>query len=799
MKLRFSLFIAFITLTSSHPALAQWVNHGAPVCTALDDQFGAAIIPDGAGGAFLTWYDSRNVGGSDIYAQRINALGAPLWAADGVAACTAPNSQFSPQLVSDGAGGLIVTWNDFRGGATMDIYAQRLNASGVTQWTANGVALSTAADDQSYPTIVTDGAGGAIVTWMDERTAGIRDIYCRRINASGTPLWTANGVALCTAAGAQQSPMIVSDGVGGAVVTWYDFRGGINYDIYCQRVNGSGTVLWAANGVGLCTAANDQYSPTIVSDNASGAIVAWYDERNGVDYDIYTQRISASGIVQWTANGVAACDATNDQQTAELIADGAGGAIITWSDFRSTNFDIYAQRITSAGSLQWANDGVALCTATNNQLAPTIQSDGAGGAIVAWADLRNTSTDIYAQRVDISGLVQWSSNGVAVCTAAQSQHQPVITSDGAGGAIIAWDDGRNVPDIYAQRVEATYGYWGRPEPTLVSVADIPNDQGGHVAINWKASGRDEPVPRTISYYTIWRAVDPVLVSKSAESALTLTKLSDLRADAVPPIHISTPSTSPPPYYWELAGTQMAHGWPGYSFSAPTRADNTPQFFMVAAHIEFDDYVAFTSNAISGQSVDNLAPSSPLMLTAQRVGNYVYLHWTGVHVPDLRDYSVYRKSSSGVTPVPINFLTSSEDTVMADTNPPASALYYIVTAVDVHQNQSGPSNEASVGATTDAGNLPPVTALTVLQNHPNPFTERTELSVGLPSKADINVELFDVAGRRVREISLEQRAAGWQRVQFDGRDDRGRPLPSGVYFYRVHAAGESATHKMVIAR
>ncbi|HEU4928332.1 MAG TPA: FlgD immunoglobulin-like domain containing protein, partial [Candidatus Krumholzibacteria bacterium] len=146
-----------------------------------------------------------------------------------------------------------------------------------------------------------------------------------------------------------------------------------------------------------------------------------------------------------------------------------------------------------------------------------------------------------------------------------------------------------------------------------------------------------------------------------------------------------------------------------------------------------------------------------------------------------------------------FLASSEDTVMADVNPPASALYYIVTAVDVHQNQSSPSNEASVGATTGVGNLPPVSALTVLPNHPNPFTERTELSVGLPSKADIRVEMFDVAGRRVRAISLEQRAAGWQRVPFDGRDDRGRPLPSGVYFYRVHAGGESAAHKMVIAR
>src|SRR5262249_34089539 len=65
--------------------------------------------------------------------------------------------------------------------------------------------------------------------------------------------------------------------------------------------------------VGLCTAANDQLYPTIVSDGAGGAIVTWYDNRNGAS-DIYAQRVSAAGAPQWTANGVALCTAANIQQ-----------------------------------------------------------------------------------------------------------------------------------------------------------------------------------------------------------------------------------------------------------------------------------------------------------------------------------------------------------------------------------------------------------------------------------------------------------------------------------------------------
>ena len=138
-----------------------------------------------------------------------------------VAVCTAVINQTAPASVSDGAGGTIVTWNDSRSGTSYDIYAQRINAAGVPQWAADGVALSTAAGDQAYPTILADGAGGA----------GGANIYAQRIDAGGAAQWTANGVVLCAAADFQFVPTIVSDGAGGAIVTWNDYRSGTNYDI----------------------------------------------------------------------------------------------------------------------------------------------------------------------------------------------------------------------------------------------------------------------------------------------------------------------------------------------------------------------------------------------------------------------------------------------------------------------------------------------------------------------------------------------------------------------------------------
>jgi hypothetical protein len=233
----------------------------------------------------------------------------------------------------------------------------------------------------------------------------------------------------------------------------------------------------------------------------------------------------------------------------------------------------------------------------------------------------------------------------------------------------------------------------------------------------------------------------------------------------------------------------------------TRADSVASnpathYFRVVAH-NYNTQTLFKSNVMAGRSVDNLAPSPPFLLSAQRVGNDVQVKWNRVHAADLRDYAVYRATSAGVTPLPLNFLEGTIDTVLVDHEVSPGAYYYIVTAYDVHGNQSAASNETPT--TTNVGNTPPLTSLAVLPNSPNPFSATTLLSIGLPKPSDISIEVFDVAGRRVKTSQVKGAGAGWRHIEFAGTDDVGRPLASGVYFYRVTAAGSTVTRKMVITR
>ncbi len=371
----------------------------------------------------------------------------------------------------------------------------------VAQWSTNpnlNTAISTAASDQDETCIASDGAGGAIITWTDYRNGDYTDIYAQRINASGGTEWTANGVEICTATKSQNVKGITADGAGGALIAWQDYRSN-NPDVYVQRVNASGIVQWTANGVALCSHSSNQDQTKIVSDGTGGAVAVWLDSRSG-SYNMYAQRIDGSGAVRWTADGVAIFLSSQESYDVNAASDGAGGAIISWYDYRNGNADIFAQRIDSSGAFPWTASGVAVSTAAQNQHDPFIISDGTGGAIISWGDYRNSNeSDIYAQRITSAGSAVWTANGVAICSESDYQEYPALAGDGAGGAIISWYDGRQGNSIYAQRINAggaiqwlLNGIEIYSSPfTISSYRSMISDGTGGAVFTWQNSTPDD--------------------------------------------------------------------------------------------------------------------------------------------------------------------------------------------------------------------------------------------------------------------------------------------------------------------
>jgi len=84
-------------------------------------------------------------------------------------------------------------------------------------------------------------------------------------------------------------------------------------------------------------------------------------------------------------------------------------------------------------------------------------------------------------------------------------------------------------------------------------------------------------------------------------------------------------------------------------------------------------------------------------------------------------------------------------------------------------------------------------------YPNPFNPSTTIRYEVPRSGPVQLTIFDVRGRRVRTLVDEHRGAGKYSLHWDGRDNYGREVASGVYFLHLRSGSKSATQKMVLIR
>lgn len=733
-----------IGLLSPSVAPAQWAVNGNPIATPTGPQDAISITANGLGGAVMVWQDNRTATFPDIYARQVTNTGAMEWGANGIPLCTATGGQLYPKVMHDGWGYLQYVWQDYRSG-TADIYLATTDRLGNIFTPANGLALCTATGAQGVPSLALYGPTGLFfAAWTDERS-GNRDIYYGAFSQQYGITTPADGYAVCTLASVQEAPAVSVRSGGYGVVAWQDFRNG-NYDIYAQSVGWTGSTGWAANGVSVCTQAAAQITPMIVDDGSGGAIIAWEDRRHGTFVQaIYAQRLDSAGNKMWAADGVPIAISTDLINLPKMIPDGVGGAFLAWEDDRNiatTGPDIYAQRVNSGGGVQWAANGAVVCSANFAQYGTDLTWDGNGGIVVTWFDYRSLGpTDVYAQRMDFAGAPVWTANGIPVCAATGNQANPHIVQSDNNGYIVAWEDRRTFgttdTDVYAQRVTAGGGV-GYPQPFITSIIDVPNDQGGYVRLTFTPGDGALPGDEYEIYNSAYHGGDVV-------------------------------------------GFVTGNGSASYTVDVLTVGVGVPNTFWVFGN--------GTSNYLDGTSYDNIAPPAPT-LAGYRNGNNVELSWNST-APDISHYIMQRSDLGNWV---VNGLSHT------DVGVPMTELNYRMNAVDIHGNVSNNSNGITIDAPTGIGDTPSIPkALTLLPNSPNPFNGSTSLHIGMPKAGDVRLEVYDVAGRRVATRSAGQLAAGWRNVTFDGRADGGQLLASGVYFYRVYAGGEMHTRKMVISR
>jgi hypothetical protein len=589
-----------VSLAMAGPTL-QWAEHGVPMVTTAQDQFLRAITTDGHGGVIAVWQDNRRFPAStDIYAQRLSADGQPQWADTGVPTSTITSMKTDPVILSDGQGGAFIVW--VNGIPSADIYAQHLSADGQPLWGPNGLPIAVATRRQFAPALTSDGNGGILIVWADERRYIAylveNDLFAQRVTSDGQIVWAQNGVPVSIAPGVQARPRVMADVEGGAFVLYEDDRSAYygsttGNDLFAQRINGAGQILWNSNGVPVVNALGHQRfsskqllkTDVMTGDGQGGVIVVWEDARAWLGQeDIYAQRLGPTGQSLWASQGVPVSQAVGGQWSPQLTTDGAGGAIITWDDRRKGGNlyygedapDVYAQRLNAMGQPLWAQDGLAITLQSNWQVYPAIASDGHGGAIIAWQSWQpQTATsrnDMYAQRLTGNGQFLWPIDGLPISHAIDDQDYPVLLGDHDGGAIVAWSDHRTgwgpdgSFDIYAQQISDAMPVNRAPE--FVPVPLISMKEGGRVDLIVTAHDPDEDplglsaanLPAFAIFTDLGNGQGRLSLEPGYDDAGPYTvelTADDGRATTTLPIEITVTDVNRPPSFVGLTAQQLA--------------------------------------------------------------------------------------------------------------------------------------------------------------------------------------------------------------------------------------------------
>jgi len=423
------------------------MREGILVNGAINRQEDPVIIGTGDNSVIIAWVDFRFEDTGDIYAQKLNADGELVWEQDGVPLCLATDEQISLNIANDTAGGAYIIWLDSRGTGGVDIYGTHILANGdiAEGWDADGNAIINAAGAQNQHTFWEDGDGGAIIVWHDTRVPTDENIYMQRLSSDGTLLWDTDGSILCGEEGTQITPKITPLTDGDFIVSWRDERNDFNGDIYARKIDIDGNLLWD-NEIIVFEDEFIQENPRITRSSDGGAFITWQDGRYDMNFkEIFIQKINSDGDILWNAEGELVCDEVYDQLNPRLVGDSNGGTFIVWDDGREGGHpheNIYVQHFNSDASINFPEDGFLVCDAYGEQFAPLIKKNINGKYFVNWGDWRSGSVGIYHQIFDTDDSVMLSDNGEIMYYGLNGDAQEYKLVKNGDDAVIMWVDTR---------------------------------------------------------------------------------------------------------------------------------------------------------------------------------------------------------------------------------------------------------------------------------------------------------------------------------------------------------------------
>lgn len=240
------------------------------------------------------------------------------------------------------------------------------------------------------------------------------------------------------------------------------------------------------------------------------------------------------------------------------------------------------------------------------------------------------------------------------------------------------------------------------------------------------------------------------------------------------------TTNPPP--------QVALALTERSYALENLLVNTTYYWRVVAS---DDMFSVSSPVWRFHVIQ--VPVLISKFDAVQAGDGVQVRWELSSDEAIAQVTLYRRTASESLPVPIATVDAHGQSYRDDAVDTGRTYHYelVVLTVDEELYRS------PVATVTMRAH-----ALALMQNHPNPFNPKTTIAYDLPvvdATQPVRLSILDVSGRVVRTLVNEKQAGGSYSVDWEGRDDRGDEVASGVYIALLAVNGEQRTRKLVLVK
>lgn len=582
---------------------AQWISdssHNTIVCDTIGIQDNPATCSDGLNGAIVVWQDGRTAT-THVYAQRLDNNGLPMWTRQGVLVCKSASLQQNPIVAPDGKGGAYVAWQDSRFVTTLGkcYFAQHLLPNGTFAYPDTALPILLGTSDQQNARMCEDGLGNAFFVAEDNRSASIQsrpDLFMNKlwptavkftdsistasVGSMRTPwTWppspaqfndgTANfksggegtlpnltlvipgkgkyqiasvlddtsltfktspanfenlpyyivglrGRPVDTSLNKQRNPAICNDGVGGCYIAWETSSTSPN-SIRAMHFDSGCVKRWGtSHGFQISGGSQNSSHVSIARDTFTNQLMLAWEMRNGLSadtQDVWVTRMNcetpADTSLTWSIPIQITGDALLNQVNPQVFSD---DSVATWQSGKKVRglmvpfqtgtigaepdaWDVGMNRLNGGGTTIYPSSGswYKVVSQPHGQVGFRAVKVDTGLLLTVWNDARfegSPDTCIYAQVVDKWGwrhIPTWkttSSWGLPVCHGSWTAKQVALAPRMDGG-IAVWTDyrkGSSNPGIYAQLI-----FKDGSLPIELEGFEARCIASGEVSVEWKTA------------------------------------------------------------------------------------------------------------------------------------------------------------------------------------------------------------------------------------------------------------------------------------------------------------------------